>query len=225
MSLAPASFRLSDDALGARVWVVDLDAAPVEDSAGLSVSEQVRAQRFVFDRDRRRYVAAHRALRAVLTEEAGLGPGEEFILGPNGKPSLSRGGAASFNLSHSGEWAVIAVAHGADIGVDVEVPRSMDDLDELAQQHFGAAELRELYRTSDPGDRLAAFFRGWTRKEACLKAIGSGLTIQPASFHVGLGSGTQPVAIDTAIGPRRVDVVSFEVAAGILAALARVALP
>ncbi len=222
MSHVVASCRLAGQALDSRLWLIDLDAATADDGVRLSPSEEARSRRFVFARDRLRYVAAHRALRAILQREAGLAGAEEFVLGPHGKPALARAAAVSFNLSHSDRWAVVALTAGAEIGVDVEVLRPMNDLEALAQQNFGATELRELAAENDPGCRLASFFRGWTRKEACLKAIGSGLTIEPASFQVGLGEETRRVAIDSASGSHQVQVVSFEFPAGILAALARV---
>ncbi len=212
---------LAEEPLGTRVWVMDLDRAPAAGAELLSASERARAERFAFERDRRRYVTAHVALRQVLAEEAGLARSEEFTIGTHGKPCLQGKHRVAFNLSHSAQWAAIAIAPGGEVGIDIEVPRAIDDLDDLARSHFTPSEQAELMEANEPSARVLSFFRGWTRKEACLKAIGSGLSIEPASFTAGLAPARSHVEVGTAAGLRCVDVVSFETGADILAALAR----
>jgi 4'-phosphopantetheinyl transferase len=129
-------------------------------------------------------------LRAVLAQQTGL-PAAALVFGagPFGKPFLHAPAACVFNLSHSDDVAVIAVAPGAsagtEIGVDVEVLRPMRDAIALAERNFTPAEQRAL-RAAPPELRDLAFMRGWTRKEACLKAIGSGLSIPPDAVDAGL---------------------------------------
>lgn len=212
---------LAEQPLGARVWMMNLDRAPAAGAELLSASERARAERFAFERDRRRYITAHVALRQVLAEEAGLAPSEEFTIGVQGKPCLQGKHRVAFNLSHSAQWAAIAIAPGGEVGIDIEVPRTMDDLDDLARSHFTPSEQAELMEASEPSARVLPFFRGWTRKEACLKAIGSGLSIEPVSFTAGLAPTSSRVEVDTAAGLHCVEVISFETGADILAALAR----
>ncbi len=132
------------------VWLVDTDVDASPDS--LSPEERERAARFRFDEHRCRWIAAHVALREILLKYT---DDVQFILGENGKPSLA-GGGVHFNLSHSGDLAIVAVSDG-DLGVDVEQIRDFD------------------YESIMPAANREEFFRAWTRKEARLKARGLGL--------------------------------------------------
>ncbi|MFF0312972.1 4'-phosphopantetheinyl transferase family protein [Streptosporangium sp. NPDC004379] len=164
---------------GVRVWKVRLDRAERPGWWGwLSEGERERARAFARAADRRRYVVAHAALRSVLGGVCGV-PAARLAFSPDasGRPRLDLGGgrpAPDFNLSHSDEWALIAVAPGGwRVGVDVE--RVRDDLDPLAMadrlyRPEEAARLR-----ADPGAALAGYFRLWTAKEAFVKATGGGL--------------------------------------------------
>ncbi|WP_457334746.1 4'-phosphopantetheinyl transferase family protein [Rhizobacter sp. P5_C2] len=177
--------------LGLRVWWLRLDEMPDAAAlATLSADEIARGARFAFEGLRRRHLASHVALRAILAQQTGL-PAAALVFGtgPFGKPFLQAPAACVFNMSHSDDVAVIAVAPdapaGTEIGVDVEVLRPMRDAIALAERNFTAAEQHELLAT--PTDqRDLAFMRGWTRKEACLKAIGSGLSIPPEAVDAGL---------------------------------------
>lgn len=181
-----------------KLWLVDL-ALPMahEDWAVLSPPEQDRAARFRFDRDARRYRTSHAALRQILGGVLDMAPAAlAFVEGSHGKPRLLDDSAPPlhFNMSHSGEWALIGVSMERPIGVDLEVITPMDDAELLAQKNFSAAEQAAFLRT--PADqRLEAFFRCWTRKEACLKALGSGLSIEPHEFEAGLDGQPRDTAI------------------------------
>ena len=177
--------------LGLRVWWLRLDEMP--DAAAidtLSADEIARGQRFAFEGLRRRHLASHVALRAILAQQTGL-PAASLVFGagPFGKPFLQLPAACVFNMSHSDDVAVIAVAPDApartEIGVDVEVLRPMRDAIALAERNFTPAEQQAL-RAAPVDQRDLAFMRGWTRKEACLKAIGSGLSIPPDAVDAGL---------------------------------------
>jgi 4'-phosphopantetheinyl transferase len=216
--VAPTPFAL---------WHVDLrHGAPVAQVALLSTGELDRAARFVFERDRHRYVVAHIALRLRLAMHTGLLPEQiNYLEGPFGKPALQGKEWCSFNMSHSEDVAWIALADDAaidsEIGVDVEMLRPMDDALPLARQNFSTAEIAELLAT--PADQQSlAFLLGWTRKEACLKAIGSGLSIAPNIFTVGLTTAPCSTVIDTPQGPRRVHVESIRHGDDVVGALARV---
>jgi 4'-phosphopantetheinyl transferase len=177
--------------------------------AALSAAERARAGRFVFDRDRRRYLAAHVALRRLLAEATGIAASDlVFDEGPHGKPYLPDPAAPSFNLSHSGDVALIGIGPpGLEIGVDVELRRTMSDALQLAERHFAPAEIDAL-RSTPPDQCDHAFLRAWTRKEACLKAIGSGLSIAPHTFDAGIAAAERVVSIATPQGLRTVRVQS-----------------
>lgn len=171
-----------------RLWLIDLDAAPSSwDTSVLGPQEQARAARFRFEVHAARYQASHVALRQILGQVTGRAPANlAFTEGSHGKPRLAQAGMPHFNLSHSAGWALVGVDPSHPIGIDIEVVTPMDDADVLAQRNFTAHEYAVFSQA--PADRqLEAFFRGWTRKEACLKALGSGLSIEPIEFEAGLG--------------------------------------
>lgn len=159
------------------VWCVALDGPSEGFYASLGPDERERSARFRFERDRRRFVVAHGVLRDLLGRYLGTEPGEvRFAYSAFGKPALSPefGSRFKFNLSHSAGCALIAVAAGAEIGVDVERVRSLPDQVEIARRFFSAAEVDQLRRL--PSDRRTeAFFGCWTKKEAYGKARGEGL--------------------------------------------------
>jgi 4'-phosphopantetheinyl transferase len=162
--------------------------------APLSEEERARASRFAFPIDRIRYVAAHGQLRQVLAAYLGRSPADlAFDLGPQGKPRLAGSSELSFNLSHSGDLGLLAVAWGREVGVDTEAIRPVPDLDDLVARCFSGSERSAL--ASLPEElRLTAFFDGWTRKEAFLKALGAGLSRPLQSFDVSLLPG-QPARL------------------------------
>ena len=177
--------------------------------AGLTEAENRKAARFVFERDRWRYWAAHSGLRHLLSRRTAIPPGQlEFGEGPFGKPYLRNVVGCAFNLSHSEDLAVVLIAAQGEIGVDVEMLRPMPDAQALAERNFSRAECVCL-RAFRPSDRDHAFLTGWTRKEACLKAIGSGLSIAPHTFTAGLRHEPCTAAILTPQGIATVTVQSF----------------
>jgi 4'-phosphopantetheinyl transferase len=144
----------------------------------LSAPEQVRAEKFKFARDRDLFVAAHVALRSILARYLQQSATDiDFRTSPNGKPSLATGSSAHvcFNLSHSGDLAVIAVASSREVGVDVELIKQDFAFDEIAERFFTTREVAALWAL--PNDvRSQGFFKCWTGKEAFLKAKGTGLS-------------------------------------------------
>lgn len=162
----------------ARVWRVHLDQ-PGEPGPALSAAERARAAGYACPVERRRFAVAHAALRSILGAACGLAPDRvEFATEPSGRPLIvpcGRRRPPDFSLSHSGEWALVAVAPpGARVGVDVE--RVSAELDWLAMA-------RALYRPEEvdrllaapPARRRGDYFRLWTAKEAYIKADGVGL--------------------------------------------------
>ncbi|MDI1260258.1 4'-phosphopantetheinyl transferase superfamily protein [Aquabacterium sp.] len=177
----------SPDGLDIALWLINLDHAPQAwNDAVLSEEEADRAARFRFEVHAHRYQASHVALRQILGQLTGQNPASlQFNTGSEGKPRLAQLGSPHFNLSHSAGWALIGTCASHPIGVDIEVIEPLNDAATLAQSHFTPSEQAAFLRT--PAERqLAAFFGCWTRKEACLKALGSGLTIEPHTFEAGL---------------------------------------
>jgi 4'-phosphopantetheinyl transferase len=170
--------------LGANVhvWAVELDEANFDAAvwhARLAPEEQARAARFKFDRDRRRFIVAHAALRAILAGYVDADAAQlEFVHGPNGKPKLAPPLAATdieFNLSHSHERALLAVSHGREIGIDIESVRPDFAFDDVAEHFFTGREVKAL-RALPPALQRQGFYKCWTSKEAFLKAKGTGLS-------------------------------------------------
>ena len=151
----------------------------------LSPAERARAERFVREADRWRFVISHGALRSILGDYLGL-PAAALVFGSlgSGKPFLVSAPEVHFNLSHSAEFAVVAVAR-TPVGIDIEQIHPFEDESDIASRSFSTAECDALKSLTE-AERLSAFFRCWTRKEAYVKARGDGLSIPLDSFSVSL---------------------------------------
>lgn len=169
------------------VWRIWLDQHPavVRQLWGmLSDAERARALQFRFARDRDRFIVAHAALRSILSRYLGIAPADvRFHTSAYGKPVIDADTVIRFNLSHSGDLALCAIAGEREVGVDVEQIRPDLEWEGLARRFFSADEVAAL-EALDPGDRLDGFMRCWTRKEAYLKARGEGLALPLDSFSV-----------------------------------------
>lgn len=152
------------------VWVVELDVA--RDWLPPTSAEAERAARLVSAPLRRRYLRSHAALRAILSTCTGAPL--YFALGEHGKPHLPAIPELKFNLSHSHEVALVAIAHGVEVGVDVEWLRPLEECLAVAERFFPPAAAAALAEVPH-GAREVEFFRRWTRIEAMLKARGIGL--------------------------------------------------
>jgi 4'-phosphopantetheinyl transferase len=173
------------------VWQADLiEAAARYDHfhSLLSPEERQRSARFLSAEHSRRFIAAHGILRDVLSRYTGLAAAAlSFETNAHGKPALPQETGIAFNLSHSGNRLLIGVSAGAATGVDIEQVRERTSLLKIAQRFFSASECEALQAFPEE-QRLAAFYRCWTRKEAYIKAKGKGLAIPLAAFEVSLGS-------------------------------------
>jgi 4'-phosphopantetheinyl transferase len=160
----------------------------------LNREEKKRADRFVRVADRSRYVAAHGILRQLLSRYLGTDPrAHRFVTNEFGKPALAptkEGRRLWFNLAHSGELVLIAFAN-RQVGVDVERIRTDIDVMSLAQGQFADREIAAL-TAIESIERVTAFFRCWTRKEAYLKARGEGLSFALKQFAVSFGRSEAP---------------------------------
>ena len=149
-------------------------------AARLSEAERSRAQRFRFERDRRRFIVARARLRELLAARLGAAPESiEFVYGSRGKPALGRRFAASgwrFNLSRREELAVYALSRAGEVGIDVEAVHPVCDAETIVAGFFSEQE-RQAYLALAPQERALGFFRCWTRKEALVKALGEGLSL------------------------------------------------
>ncbi len=143
-------------------------------AALLSPEEAARAERLAIPAVRERFVLRHGILRETLGEMLGAAPPElRFTHGPDGKPALA-GGDIGFNLSKSGDGLLIAMARGATLGCDLEELRPNAEAKAIAARWFSASE-RAALASRDGDDFDRAFVRLWVRKEALLKAVGTGL--------------------------------------------------
>jgi 4'-phosphopantetheinyl transferase len=209
------------------VWSAWLDdeAALADDlAATLSQDERARAGRFAFLRDRRRFVAGRAFLRAVLGRYLGQPPAAVRLRhGAHGKPALADQTVdLHFNLAHSDDLAVCAVTMANEVGIDIERLRTLPDAGDVAGLFFAPGESAAL--ASLPlAQRTRAFFETWTRKEAFLKALGSGLARPLDSFEVKVGPGQPARLLRTAGDPdeaTRFSLSALDLAPDYVAALA-----
>ncbi|MEO8335556.1 MAG: 4'-phosphopantetheinyl transferase superfamily protein, partial [bacterium] len=157
-----------------------------------------RAARFHFAEHRDAYIVAHGMLRRILGSYA---PGElHFVTGEYGKPALRDDVDVRFNLSHSGDLALVAVARGRDVGVDVERWNANIEHVALADYVFSIAERAALRELSE-SERVAGFFAAWSRKEAYIKATGHGITRGLDHFDVTLRPGESACILDDRMDP------------------------
>jgi 4'-phosphopantetheinyl transferase len=186
-----------------RVWIIELDAGvplgadidsaePGPELAQLSDDERTRAARFIRARDRRRFTRCRAALREilgrVLREPASS---LRFRAAAVGKPELDRGQGVveplRFNVSHAAELGLVAVCRGREIGVDLERLRPITEAERIVASFFSPAEQLAFAAIAEPA-RVAAFVRGWTRKEAVLKGFGMGISGLAAQHETGFGT-------------------------------------
>lgn len=204
----PAAVPPSLGPLDVHVWRVDLDAGV---PAGLALAprlpeeERRRAERYHFARDRERFLAGRAALRGILAGYLGGAP-ESVALGrgPLGKPCLlgARGGL-EFNLAHAQACALLAVARGRRVGVDVESLRLGERSLDVARRFFAPAEVARLVATAEDA-RAPTFVRCWTRKEAYVKARGDGLSLPLQQFQVPLAPAATRALMASVEGPEEV---------------------
>lgn len=171
-----------------QIWTAHLDLLSSTELADLSAvldsSERARAERFRFERDRKHYVGARGILRRLLGAALDQPASDlAFHYGANGKPAIMAKAASDhslrFNVSHSGGWAMFALARDREVGIDLESGARLDhrddDLSGLAARVLSRRELALWGALPDIAARRAAFLRAWTRKEACAKATGEGV--------------------------------------------------
>ena len=188
--LPPEDLTLSEREI--HVWRARLDPASVSIPAfrkTLTPDELARAERYRFPNGRDRFVICRAALRAILGLYLRVHPGHlRFSANSYGKPVLAgvhRSSALRFNVSHSGDLALLAVGCAREVGVDLERlrPGRAGERMRLAERFFSPAEAAGL-RALPEDERDDAFLVCWTRKEAYIKAVGRGLSLPLSMFEV-----------------------------------------
>ena len=169
------------------VWLASLDGG---DAVGLerylAPDELTRAAAFIDPAAGRRHVAARGTLRQILAHYLDCRPADvKFEYGEFGKPRLSaiHGSAVHFNVSHAGGLAAYAVCRSTDVGIDIEHDDGRIDPRELAPTICSVAELLQ-FQGCVASEQRAMFFRLWTRKEAYIKCLGRGLSMEPDTVEV-----------------------------------------
>jgi len=177
----PADFTINDNEV--HLWQARLDQPCSRIQALeqlLCPAEKLRAEKFVFDKHRRRFIAGRGFLRNILggylnQQAVNL----EFSYGPQGKPALVSSGVHDklyFNVSHSHEMALYAISRNRQVGVDIEYLWARQDVENIAQRYFYPGEC-EVIRSLSAERKKEAFFKAWTIKEAYAKATGEGLSV------------------------------------------------
>jgi 4'-phosphopantetheinyl transferase len=171
------------------IWCLDLTRialAPMR--ALLSAGEQARASQYQVRGEYERFVKSRGALRRILAEQAGQTARALVLAEGNGrKPKLRDHPLIRFNLSHSGDFTLIAVA-AQPLGVDIEAIKADIGWRDLAEANFHRDERAVLEASADAAAR-DAFFQIWTHKEAFLKATGVGLTDHLTAICIPLEGG------------------------------------
>ena len=180
-------WRVIDD-----VGILHVDLAPDEEREErallmLDDEERARSGRFLSAHARRQFVLCRAALRVTLSERLGCA-NHQLAFGylEHGKPFALVDGqraAIGFNVSHSGTQGLMAFATNAWLGVDVEERVSARDLEGIGSLVFGPAERRSLAIAAGR-DRVELFYRLWSMKEALIKAVGAGFSLNPSRFEI-----------------------------------------
>jgi 4'-phosphopantetheinyl transferase len=170
------------------VWHMRLPAALptlASRAAVLSAEERRRAEAFRFDRDRARSVLARGSLRELLGAYLGLPAARVALaIGEHGKPMLADGGTGlQFNSAHAGEVVMHAFTSGEPVGIDVEQSRPQGFNDAMLRGFLAGSEIAALERLPTPAAQLKAH-RIWTHKEAFLKALGTGFSVDPRGVEL-----------------------------------------
>lgn len=214
------------------LWCVELDAGPESEAKlrrVLTADEVARAEELASAQARRRFVVARGTLRVLLGDLLGKRPRSIAIeTGASGKPHLAEAGhGLGFNVSHSGDLALICIAEVVEVGVDLEAVRPVPDAVAIARRRFAPAEAR-FVEEGEAGDGGRRFLTCWTRKEALVKALGAGLSFDLRSFAVPLAEPRGVVSLggadwgpeqhwmvfDVPMGPAHVAALALPASAG-----------
>jgi 4'-phosphopantetheinyl transferase len=168
-----------------QLWLVQLDAYAKSVSPDeLGTVKYRRAMESAFRRDSQRLLAGRHILRRLIARALETSP-TQIKISPDhfGKPRLDDS-ALQFNISYCGPYALIGMSRFLDIGVDLEIVRDISGLNDIAKECFTIRELSD-YAISSDSHRERLFYSCWTRKEACVKSLGTGFRIHPSLIDVG----------------------------------------
>lgn len=187
-----------------QIWHIPLPVSPPETTPAvteLSAAERVRMARMRHARDIWNFVTTHVVLRRILARHLECLPSEVmFEHGPHGKPRLAAAHESEhleFSISRTRGLAILALSHSIAVGVDVECIRADLDLTDVSRRALTPTE-RDLMNSLPEAEKRLFFYRLWTRKEAFLKGIGTGLGLEPDSIEVGtMNSPPAPLADPT----------------------------
>ncbi len=175
---------------GATILHVDLASQADREARALALlddEEKARWRRFPVAAARRRFALCRAALRVSLAERLGCSNGRlSFGYGGYGKPFAlvdGRRAAIGFNVSHGGQHGLIAIAENEWLGIDVEERALRRDLDGIGRMVYGPAE-RRMLAVAAGSRKVHLFYRLWSMKEALIKALGSGFSLNPSGFEV-----------------------------------------
>jgi 4'-phosphopantetheinyl transferase len=170
----------------------------------LDANEIKRADAFHFEQHRLSFTVAHAAMRQILSAYVNVAPQNlVFVYGEQAKPELAAecgGDHVRFNLSHSGCFALLAVAEGFSLGIDIERVNAEFLGEDIAERFFSRTEV-SAFRAIAADSRADAFFSCWTRKEAYIKALGGGLSIPLDTFDVAFGPGVPAALLRVSVVP------------------------
>jgi 4'-phosphopantetheinyl transferase len=164
----------------------------------LAADESQRADRFIFERDRHRFISARGILRLLLGRYLEQDPAKlQFSYSEYGKPSMKSPADSDlcFNVSHSHELVLYAFTRGRAIGIDVEYINEDRATQQIAERFFSEREVT-MFRSLPTDKQTEAFFNCWTRKEAYIKGRGEGLSFPLDQFDVSLIPGTPAQLLD-----------------------------
>jgi 4'-phosphopantetheinyl transferase len=221
------ALELSEPAPGVALWLCDLDRASANVallSPMLSAEEHVRAGRFGKTALRERWIAGRATLRTLLGCALGLDPAEiRLRRGVRGRPELDGEYALDFNVSHTGDTALVAIATGVQdgmrIGVDIEREDRQVNADGLARKFLTGRE-RAGIAALPSDDRRRRFLRLWTCKEAMSKATGDALSAPFRHMDVALDDGPRLIAGRAPYLPASWRLVAADVPAAFIATVA-----
>lgn len=171
-----------------QLWVIPLKQAKTvikACQAFLDPKECEQVSRFVTEELQNNYIVAHGAMRQILSSYLNVTPSSiQFQIGRKGKPGCK---GVYFNLSHTRDWAILAVSEHDEVGVDIESQQRSADVMSLAKRFFAEMEYQQLNGIEDNNLKLKRFYQIWTAKEATIKCTGEGLSRELDSFLVSGG--------------------------------------
>ncbi len=203
------------------IWLLNkasLSSLPHHWEEAITTEEQQRANRFHFAEDRSSFVLYHACKRIILSSYLQLSPKKiDLSIQENGKPFL-KNKELFFNLSHTRDYAILAVSRDVEVGVDIEKYKKSSNHLDIAKRFFHSDEYQYLLKIEDEKKQQEAFFVFWTAKEAIIKATGEGIAAGLNHFCVKLDLFFMPVLKHTC--PRELSLICLSAPVGYAASLA-----